>query len=75
MERIPVEDSTQVASYGYQEPILEIEFKGRNGNSVYQYRNVTAEMWASLLRAPSKGRWVGEHLKKNPQAYPYTKIQ
>ncbi len=76
MERVTVSDSSQVASYGYDEALslLEIEFKGKRGNSVYQYKNVTASMWVDLLRAPSKGHWVGDHLKKNPQDYPYSRV-
>lgn len=75
MERVPIQGSSQVVAAGFHEPVMEVEFKARKGeNPVYQYRNVTRFMWADFLNAPSKGRWIAENLKRDPQRFPYQRV-
>ncbi len=72
MERMPVQGSSNVISIGFdpETDTLEVEYK----KGVYQYRNVSHAMWTDLLRAPSKGGWIGQHLKAAPQNYPYSRV-
>ncbi len=59
-----------LASVGYADPILEVEF---TDGAVYQYTGVTPETFAALLNAPSMGRYfasdiVGHYPTANVQA-------
>ena len=54
MDRQSVQ-SSNVASIGYSDGTLEVEFK--NG-SVYQYAGVPGEVYLGLLAADSKGSYV-----------------
>jgi len=54
MNRIKV-SSSKINSVGYSEGVLEVEFKN---NSIYQYINVPEFLFAQLLRASSKGRFL-----------------
>jgi len=70
MERIPVANSSQILSIGYDPSILrlEIEFKpfaGQTSSSVYIYDNVAAETYTELMRAPSKGSYFQKYIKGN----------
>jgi len=78
----PVE-SSQISEVGFEEPsTLGIRFKpnkqqalaGQNG-SEYHYANVSPEMFTALVEAVSVGQFFGEHIKKHPELYPYTKIE
>lgn len=71
MERTAVENSTQIASIGYDHALklLEIEFKA--GGSVYQYEGVPADMADAFAKADSKGRFLSEHIKK---AFPAKRV-
>lgn len=61
MERTPVENSTQIASVGYDSSIqaLEVEFKT---GGIYRYSGVPFEMADAFVKAPSMGRFLGEHI-------------
>jgi len=52
--------STDLVSVGYENGILEIEFKG---NNVYQYFNVPQSVYNGLLSAGSKGTYFHSHIK------------
>lgn len=60
--------SSDLASVGYDESsqILEVEFT--NG-AVYEYLRVPPGIHASLMSAPSHGRFFNEYVKKGGFAY------
>jgi lysyl-tRNA synthetase class 2 len=65
MERQQVA-STNIRSIGFAEAsgTLEIEF---HGGGVYQYLNVPEMVYAALMNAPSKGRYLNDHIKNRYQ--------
>jgi hypothetical protein len=70
MRRKPVESSS-LASVGYDAAtrILEVEFrKGR----IYRYHEVGAEIFARLMNAESKGRFMNSHIRN---AYRFTRVR
>ena len=61
MLRQPVSSSNlQSVGYDSQNRILEIEF---HGNGVYQYEDVSHDIYAELMAAPSKGRYFSERIR------------
>ena len=66
MQRTRVEFSTNVWAAGWQDSaeggILEVEF---NNGGIYQYIDVPQSVYALLMRAPSKGRFLHECVKPN----------
>ena len=70
MDRIPVV-SSNLASIGYEDGILEIEFKT---HSVYQYRNVPPSVYEALMSAPSHGKYFSAHIRDNSN-YPCKRIR
>ena len=72
MQRQAVE-SSNIASIGYDEgaEILEVEYKGKAGSSVYQYFQVPVSVYQGLMAAGSKGEYLGAHVKG---VYSYVKI-
>jgi hypothetical protein len=70
MRRKPVESSS-LASVGYDAAtrILEVEFrKGR----IYRYHEVGAGIFARLMNAESKGRFMNAHIRN---AYRFTRVR
>lgn len=67
MERQPVE-SSNVASVGYENGTLEVEFK--NG-AVYDYSDVSPEEYQALLESESVGKFVASRVRGR---YPTTKV-
>lgn len=63
----PVENSSQIKSYGYdpESQTLAMVFKHGAG-AEYQYPNVSAEMYAGLEAAESKGNYFGRVIKPLP---------
>lgn len=61
MERQRV-SSSNVRSIGYDEAssTLEVEF---NSGGVYQYYGVPESVYATLMRASSKGSYLNNHVK------------
>jgi hypothetical protein len=61
MQRKPVKSSS-IVSVGYDVKAwtLEIEF---TGGAVYRYHPVRGSVYAGLMRAPSKGRYVNNRIK------------
>ncbi len=58
----PVESSVMYdIAYDSQSRILTIEF---NSGSVYQYFNVSQEIYDAFLNAPSKGRFLNTIIKQ-----------
>ena len=70
MDRIPVE-SSNVSSIGYDAASNTLEVAFHNG-SVYQYADVPASVYHAFMEAPSKGRFVHQHLTNQ---FRYTKIR
>lgn len=68
MERIPV-SSSNLASVGYQDGILEIAFKS---GSVYQYTGVPESVYDALMSAPSHGKFFAAFIRNN---YPYRQVR
>lgn len=68
MERIPV-SSSNLASVGYQNGILEVAFKS---GSVYQYTGVPESVYEALMSAPSHGKFFAAFIRNN---YPYRQVR
>lgn len=68
MERIPV-SSSNLASVGYQDGILEVAFKS---GSVYQYTGVPESVYDALMSAPSHGKFFAAFIRNN---YPYRQVR
>jgi hypothetical protein len=69
MKRLILESSS-ISSVGYDaaREILEVEFVT---GVVYQYYGVGPKLYAQLLQAPSKGRFVNFKVKEH---FPYRKV-
>ena len=61
--------SSDVASIGYENGVLEVEF---HKGGIYRYYNVDAGLFYEFLNAPSKGKFVHNVLIK--YNYPYQRI-
>ena len=68
MECIPV-SSSNLASVGYQDGILEVAFKS---GSVYQYTGVPESVYEALMSAPSHGKFFAAFICNN---YPYRQVR
>ena len=61
MRREPVSSSNlQSVGYDPQNRILEIAF---HGSGVYQYEDVSQDIYTELMAAPSKGRYFAERIR------------
>ena len=62
--------SSKLQSVGYdpQNRILEIAF---HGNGVYQYEDVSQDIYTELMAAPSKGRYFAERIRDR---YPWRRV-
>jgi len=68
MQRTPV-TSSDIASIGYEDNVLEIEF--HSGKSVYQYFHVPEQEHNELMNAQSHGKYFNQNIKNK---YQYEKI-
>lgn len=70
--------SSQIAAIGYDAAAnaLTVAFKRRDGtlDSVYQYDGVTPDVHAALMGAESIGSHFIHNIKKQPESYPYRKL-
>lgn len=70
-------DSSQIHSHGHC-PVtntLALQFKGKDGpGSVYHYANFSKNDYDAFIKAPSKGKHFGAHIKKETVKHPFTKI-
>jgi hypothetical protein len=79
--RIPLTDveSKQIAAIGYDADTqtLAVRFKNWKGEvtSLYHYDNVTAEDFAALQAAESKGGHFNKVIKADPARWPYRKVE
>lgn len=69
MERIAVR-SQDIAVVGYDSLSETLELAFRSGN-VYHYQKVPEKVYSDLLKAPSKGLYVRDHVKEK---YDYQKV-
>jgi hypothetical protein len=62
LKQVPVEQSSQVAAYGFDpvQQVLRVQY--RSGKA-YDYKQVTAEDHAKLEAAPSLGKHLNAHIK------------
>ena len=69
MERYTVA-SSNIASIGYDAgtETLDVEFLS---GAIYQYYNVSQNMYEQLMQAGSKGRFLNTYIKN---AYPYSHV-
>ncbi len=68
MERTQV-TSSDIASIGYKDSVLEIEF--HSGNNVYQYFQVPEQEYNELMNAQSHGKYFNQNIKNK---YQYEKV-
>ena len=72
-------ESRQIHAIGYDPATctLAIRFKSWKGEptSLYHYYNVTAEDYAALATAESKGGHFNTHINPFPDRYPYRRIE
>jgi hypothetical protein len=61
MDRTPVA-SSNLASVGYDRELQVLEIEFLNG-SVYQYFNVTEDVWEQLMASSSKGSFLNQQIK------------
>lgn len=83
MQRKPVE-SSQIKSVGYDPKTKTLEIEFVQGGSVYQYVNVSPEVYEELMgvNVPadqqqdfSVGSYFIRNIKKRPDLYPYKKVE
>ena len=61
--------SSNLKSVGYLSRLLEIEFKNR---SIYQFQNVSEQIYLGLINSKSKGTYFAENIKGK---YPYRQVK
>ena len=62
--------SSNIASVGYNSTSETLEVEFLNG-SIYQYYNVSENMYDRLMTEGSKGRFLNTYIKN---AYPYSRV-
>ncbi len=69
MRRRLVQDSTSIASIGYDRSSRELEVEFHDSGDVYRYFEVPDEEYAAILSASSKGTYFNQVFK--PREYRY----
>lgn len=69
MMREPVA-SSNIASAGYDAPSETLEVEFQNG-TVYQFYNISQELYDQFIGASSKGQFFNIYIKN---AYPYSRV-
>lgn len=62
--------SSNIESVGYDEPSQTLEV-GFIGGAVYQYYNITLNLYEEMIKSPSKGRFLSYNIKN---VYPYSRV-
>lgn len=65
--------SELVTAIGYDAPTQTLRVRFKSG-STYDYQNVTGELHAQIISAPSIGHAINETLKKDPKAFPFRRL-
>lgn len=76
VEIIPVV-SSNINAVGYNENsrLMKIVFKGKGDTfTTYLYEGVEPELYAELLKAESKGRFLSENVIRQKDKYKYIKL-
>jgi hypothetical protein len=65
MQRTPI-TSSNILSAGYDPAtkMMEVEFRGKGGNTTYQYHEVPKEVYDGFLAADSKGSYLHSNIKR-----------
>ena len=69
MKYVKIESSSNVDAIGYDEQTqtLEVRYLGKGGiGPLYRYEQVPAVLHMQLMAAHSKGQYLAQHVKKNP---------
>ena len=70
-------ESSQIHSHGHcpttNTLALQFKKKGGVGGAVYHYPNFTAEQYTAFVKAESKGKHFGAHIKGKPE-HPHTRL-
>lgn len=75
MNRVPPDnDSSTVITIGYdpRTQTLEVEFRGKTQNPLYQYAGVPLELAEGLVKAESAGAYLHANIKRQ---YVCTKVE
>lgn len=64
---------SQVEAVGYDAPTKTMRVRFKAG-STYDYQNVSGDLHAQIVSAPSIGQAINQTLKKNPQKFPFRKL-
>lgn len=62
MKRLDIKNSSNIKSVGFEDGILEVEFKQ---GVIYHYSPVTYSDYINLLAAESKSKWLNINIKNN----------
>lgn len=62
--------SSNISEIGYDPMSETLEVMFTNG-SVYQYYNVSQNLFDQIMQAPSKGQFLNTYIKN---AYPYSRV-
>lgn len=67
-------NSSQINAIGYAAATktMRIEFKS---GSLYEYANITPELFEQFAKAPSVGSFFYKNIKPFPDKYPYVKLE
>lgn len=67
MDMIPVENSSNILAFGWENNILRIQFiKNRS----YDYLNVSYEIYQGFINAESKGKYFWKYINKKYDCKP-----
>lgn len=72
IELEPVKSSL-IEAIGYDAPTQTLRVRFKSG-ATYDYQNVTGEIHAQIISAPSIGHAINETLKKDPKAFPFRRL-
>ena len=72
MNRIRIENSSNIAEIGYDLDTMTLEVKFKNGG-IYRYWPITKGGYDSLMAAGSRGKYFSKNIRNNPNVN-YKKI-
>ena len=75
MEYKAVESSQiEAVAHDPETNTLGIRFKSKKGTSEYHYSNVSDKLYEGMVGAVSVGKFFAEHIKNDPDSFPFTKV-
>lgn len=66
--------SSQIEAIGHDPETNTLAIKFARGGSLYHYRNFGADAFKSLIESDSVGSYFYKHIKADPDAFPFTRI-